>query len=290
VGNYSQAFDAVWGWADAGCRQTFVFMCKIRGAPRCGHLGPAPGASTRRPGAGTRRPRLLHAPCQPAAPQGIVADRAIAPPALAILGSCASAPSRVWAVQQRRLTRPPLPPPPAPKTLASWPRPMSPRPPATPPSSCSPAPRPTPSPRRPATTCEATWRRTSTPRSSPRSRSSTWSAATCTQSELCRSERPANQSACSEICAVSVAGVLRSGRSPPPSPPSPGRHRYNEFYWSGLVSSGATWPSFRWQDKQFPAPNATSYRNWGTLRVPLPDGTSLAYSEPNKCAPGCGTS
>ncbi len=31
VGNYSQSFDSVWGWADAGCRQRFVFMCKIRG-------------------------------------------------------------------------------------------------------------------------------------------------------------------------------------------------------------------------------------------------------------------
>ncbi len=44
------------------------------------------------------------------------------------------------------------------------------------------------------------------------------------------------------------------------------------------------WPSFRWQDKQFPAPNATTYRNWGTLKVPLEDGTSLAYSEPNRWA------
>jgi hypothetical protein len=56
---------------------------------------------------------------------------------------------------------------------------------------------------------------------------------------------------------------------------------FNVLYWFGLVSTAATWPSFRWQDKQFPAPNATTYRNWGTLKVELPEGT-LAYPEPNK--------
>jgi hypothetical protein len=31
AGNWTQSFDAAWGWADANCRQQFVFMCKIRG-------------------------------------------------------------------------------------------------------------------------------------------------------------------------------------------------------------------------------------------------------------------
>lgn len=39
LGNYSQSFDAVWGWGDAGCMQRHIFMCKIRGAQ-----GPSFGA------------------------------------------------------------------------------------------------------------------------------------------------------------------------------------------------------------------------------------------------------
>ncbi len=31
LGNYTQSFDGVWGWADAGCKQKFIFICKIRG-------------------------------------------------------------------------------------------------------------------------------------------------------------------------------------------------------------------------------------------------------------------
>jgi hypothetical protein len=57
---------------------------------------------------------------------------------------------------------------------------------------------------------------------------------------------------------------------------------FNVFYWYGLLTTTATWPGFRWQDRRFPAPNATSYRNWGTLTVPQPGGNDLAFPEPNK--------
>jgi hypothetical protein len=57
---------------------------------------------------------------------------------------------------------------------------------------------------------------------------------------------------------------------------------YNVFYWFGLVSNATVWPSFRWQDRSFPAPNATSYRNWGVLTVPQADGTAIAFPEPNR--------
>ena len=57
---------------------------------------------------------------------------------------------------------------------------------------------------------------------------------------------------------------------------------FNILYWFGLYTSSSTWPSFRWQDAQFPTPNATSYRNWGVLQVMQPDGNTVAVAEPNR--------
>ena len=37
LANYSQSYDAVWGWADAFCKEPHVFMCKMRGGWRAGH-------------------------------------------------------------------------------------------------------------------------------------------------------------------------------------------------------------------------------------------------------------
>jgi hypothetical protein len=42
LGNYTQSYDAVWGWADAGCMRKHVFMCKIRGGAAPAFLPPAP--------------------------------------------------------------------------------------------------------------------------------------------------------------------------------------------------------------------------------------------------------
>ncbi len=60
---------------------------------------------------------------------------------------------------------------------------------------------------------------------------------------------------------------------------------YSVFYWFGLFTREATWPTFAWQDASFGKPNPLfNYTNWGLLTVPRADGNSDAYPEPNRCA------
>jgi hypothetical protein len=58
---------------------------------------------------------------------------------------------------------------------------------------------------------------------------------------------------------------------------------YSFFYWFGLWTKEATWPTFVWQDASFGKPNPLfNYTNWGLLTVPRADGNSDAYPEPNR--------
>jgi hypothetical protein len=100
----------------------------------------------------------------------------------------------------------------------------------------------------------------------------------------CPKTRPEQQKQCNKLRGHLTAYTIISEQQEVEKFYVEGGFLYPEFnvlYWFGLLTTPATWPSFRWQDKQFPAPNATSYRNWGTLKVLMEDGT-LAYPEPNK--------
>jgi hypothetical protein len=68
LGNYSQSFDAVWGWGDAGCMQRHIFMCKIRGRQRaagscCSYMAPLRCALCRAPGSARRLHACGQTPC-----------------------------------------------------------------------------------------------------------------------------------------------------------------------------------------------------------------------------------